>query len=308
MMTDLSQQYSGANSALGQDIRYRSCNDGRVQALFCDDKKSQAFLPSRERAYPGLRGAAPRTLGFYQTFAPYCEGKVVLDIGAGTGAGLALLQGAKRRIAVDESTLATGFIGAAYEELEVLERDASKRPLPKAEVCLLVDVLGAVEEPGQLLRQVAECLAQGEMLCLAEAHASAAQELLAPMRRAFSGPQLESLLEESGFRVVEWLSTGAFLALVAQRQECPWSERLARAKAAWRIERRTEALALLQEMPAIPGGYREILWLRTRALWLTEVGEVDRGLALLLEAQQLAPNDAQVLENLAELLAFARAR
>ncbi|MEO6602483.1 MAG: methyltransferase domain-containing protein [Polyangiaceae bacterium] len=182
--------------------------------------KRIAVRRGRERAYPGLRGAAPSTLAFYQAFAPQISGKHVLDAGSGSGLGTRILcEQAPHVTAIDNDSRALDFAREYAPNAEFLQADlCNGTSVDRADAAFLIDVLGHLTRPEAALRALRACLPAGSQLFVAEPRAYGSQRLLAPACRAFSQRALERLLLRSGFDVEQVLSTGAnFVSLVARR-------------------------------------------------------------------------------------------
>ena len=283
---------------------YLDVGGGRVLAKFSSVISAPESLEvdrDRVRFYPGLPALAPRTDAFYRAFASIVQNRSVLDVGCGSGAGLAHLSGAKNVCAIDTDETAVWFAKNSLRGVEVLCVDATKDRLPEAEVAVVVDVLGQVSEPRDVLRHVGIAIGEGGILCLAEAHASIAQDLVHPMRRAFSKPQLEALLSDSGFVVKEWLSNGGFLCVIAERQTTEWTRGIEAADQLRAEGLENEALELLQHPPEVDdAGVAPAWYLRIAEICLAR-GDGDGALEALLEIQARAPDDARVLSTLAQL-------
>ncbi len=283
---------------------YVDVGGGRVLARFADAAAGPDSLEiqrNRVRAYPGLPAAAPRTDSFYRAFSAYVAGRRVLDVGCGAGVGLSYLDGASAICAVDCDPSAVWFAKNAVSGIEVLQADAATEALPASEVGILVDVLGQVAEPRDVIRRVGTAIGEGGLLCIAEPHASIAQELCCPVRRAFSKQQLEALLCDGGFVVQEWLSEGGFLCAVAERRSTEWTRGLEAADRLRAEGLEGEALDLLLSPPKVEDhGAAPAWYLRIAEICLAR-GDGDGALEALLEIQARAPDDARVLSMLAQL-------
>jgi SAM-dependent methyltransferase len=282
---------------------YVELGDNRVLASFGrQGGQSESLEVRRERArtYPGLGSVAPRTESIYNAFATYGEGKVVLDIGSGSGAGLSRFRGASRRIGIDRSELAVRFASRAVPGAEFLCLDATHDAMPKAGLAVVVDVLGAVQSPLSLLRRAASALDNDGILCVAEPSANIAQELVFPFLRALSRPELATLLSEAGFAVEEWLSEGRFWVSVARRCANEWVSGLEAADQLLDLGLPREACDLLERPPRSEGGAIEAGWFLRLCRAYQQLGHGDRALEALMEGHQRAPEDARVLTALAD--------
>jgi tetratricopeptide (TPR) repeat protein len=191
--------------------------------------KRVAVRRGRARAYPGLRGAAPSTLVFYDAFARLVSGKHVLDAGSGASLGTRVLcQVAPHVTAIDNDARALEFGREYAPGAEYLQADLCLgTSVDRADAAFLVDVLGHLLHPEAALRALRACLPVGSQLFVAEPKAYGSQRLLAPACRAFSERALTRLLLRSGFQVDQTLGTGVnFVALVAHRAGEPALEAL----------------------------------------------------------------------------------
>ena len=282
--------------------KYVDVGGGRVLAQFGKEISSSLEIRcDRGRAYPGLITQAPRTDAFYRAFAKVVAGKSVIDVGCGAGAGLAHLSGASAVIAIDHAEEAVWFASHAQPNVRVERADAAQDVLPAAEVAILVDILGEVHQPRDVLRRVGIAVGEGGLICIAEPHASIAQELTPPMRRAFSRPQLETLLADSGYTIEEWVSEKGFLAVIARRATTDWTRGIEAADQLCSEGLETEALELLRDPPASDAGGTAPAWYLRIAEICIERREGDSALKALMDVQEIAPGDARVLASLAEL-------
>lgn len=282
---------------------YAELGDGRARATFPADGTCLEVARERARSYPGLFGPAPRTDSIYRALEPISRDRHVLDVGCGSGVGLARFEGARSRTGVDISEVAIRFAAKAVRGGNFLCLDAVRSKLPHADFVTLVDVLGAVSEPRDVLHRVAMSLSAGGCLYIAEPRASIAQELLAPARRAFSKPGLVALLAEAGLAVGEWLSEGRFWVVSASRFESPWVDGLERARALVQAGKPGAALELLASRPEAAGGSLEASWSLLQAEALGAIGDGDGALQTLMSGHERAPEDARILSELAEVLA-----
>lgn len=282
--------------------RYLDVGGGRVLAQFGKDAcSSQEITCDRSRAYPGLITQAPRTDAFYRAFSHVVTGRSVLDVGCGAGAGLAHLSHAASIVAIDCAEEAVWFVSHAQPQVRVERVDAARDVLPQAEVAILVDILGEVRQPRDVLRQVGAAIGEGGLICIAEPHASIAQELTPPMQRAFSRPQLETLLSDSGYVIDEWISERGFLAVIARRVSTDWTRGIEASDQLSQLGLNDEALELLLEPPRTPAeGAAPAWYLRIAEICIARA-DGDGALKALMEVQEIAPGDARVLASLAEL-------
>jgi SAM-dependent methyltransferase len=282
---------------------YLELGDDRVLASFgraLGQPESVEIRRERARSYPGLSSAAPRTDAIYRAFAPEVKGRTVLDIGCGSAAGLAQLEGAARYLGVDSSELALRFARACFPGAQYRRLDATRDELPEADVALAIDVLGHARDPLAVLRRAAAAVGEGGRLCLAEPSANIAQELIAPVVRAFSRPELVCLLEEAGFVAEQWLSEGRFWVTVARREVNEWTRGLEAADQLVAAGLVAEACDLLRAVPRSDAGALEASWFLRLFQTYEQLGQGDLALGALMEGHRRAPEDARLLFSLAE--------
>lgn len=255
----------------------------------------------RARSYPGLAASAPRTDALYRAFAPLCRGRNVLDVGSGAGTGLSWLREAASRVGVDSSEVAVAFARRAVPSVSFELLDVAESELPRAEVAVVVDLLGEVKDPLTVLRRAVRAVGPDGIVCIAEAVASVAQELLPPVRRAFSLPEFEALLAEAGLVVDARVSERGFWAVVTRPAVSEWSQGLEAAERLVEEGLPDVALGILSEPP--PSTERALgAWYLRRAELYRGERDGDAALRSLLEAQQLVPGDSRVLTALAEVM------
>lgn len=282
---------------------YLELGGDRVRATFPADETSLELVRARERSYPGLFGPAPRTDSIYRALAGAARERHVLDLGCGSGAGLARLEGARSRVGVDLAEEAILFASRAVSGATFLCQDATESKLARADFITIVDVLGCIQTPAALLRSARASLRDGGTLFVAEPRASIAQELMSPARWAFSKPGLTALLAEAGFHVEAWVNEGRFWVVEASGVESPWQHGLDRAHRAISDGKLREASALLARQPEVPGGVLEASWALLLADVCGRLGDADAALQTLMRGHERAPDDARILAELAELLA-----
>lgn len=285
---------------------YAELGEGRARATFPGDPTSLEVARERARSYPGLFGPAPRTEAIYRALEAEARDRHVLDIGCGSGVGLARLETARVRIGVDVSETAVRFASKLVRGATFSCLDAASCPLPHADLVTLIDVLGCVTEPRDFLRAGVRSLSEGGCLYVAEPRASVAQELMTPARRAFSKPGLTALLAEVGLAVGDWLSEGRFWVLSARPFKSPWVLGLERARELVRTGRAKDAILLLESLPDLPdpsSGSLEASWHLLCAETYRALGEGDATLRTLMRGHERSPEDARVLAALAEILA-----
>lgn len=281
---------------------YSELTLGRFRAAFPGDSTTVEVTRSRERFYPGLFGPAPRTDSIYRALAAFVRDQNVVDIGSGSGAGLAVLSAARSRVGVDVSEEAHRFATRATPGVTFLCLDAAQAELPPADVVTIVDVLGCAHDPAALLRAAARSLGASGTLYVAEPRASIAQELLPPARAAFSKQGLAVLLAEAGFELEAWLSEGRFWVVRARRVPNIWAERLELARSQLRASDVNRALEILSQPPPEPGGLLEASWALLSAEAHRLRGDGDAALTALIRGHEQAPDEARLLARLAEVL------
>ncbi len=281
--------------------RYRALGGGRVLCSFRGPLSGDTDVEvssGRVRSYPGFVSEAPRTEIYSRAFVPFVDGRSVLDVGCGAASALVHFKGARSVSGIDRDDDAVGFARLSVRGARFERADVEFEVPPSAEVATLVDVLGSTGEPRFALENVGRALGDGGLLCIAEPKAQVAQGLLAPVRRAFSKGELVRLLRETGFEVVEWISDGAFLVLVAERRLSKDVERLMSAHREVAAGRVDEALVLVEDVSSSSDVYVAARLFLASLLELR--GRRTESLSALLDAQRVAPNDASVLAALAE--------
>ncbi len=283
---------------------YVDVGGGRVLARFPKPAVGPDSLEverGRVRCYPGLPASAPKTEAIYRAFSNYVSGRRVIDVGCGAGTGLIHLRDASAITAIDRDETAVWFARNAVTTIEVECADAATAVLPEADVAILVDLLGQVAEPRDVLRRVGAAIGENGVLCIAEPHASIAQELTQPVCRAFSKPQFEALLADVGFVIEEWIEAGGFLCAVAIRRPDAWTRGIEAADQLRAEGLEDEALDLLLHPPKCEDSGAAPAWYMRIAEICLARGDGDGALEALLEIQARAPDDARVLSTLAQL-------
>jgi SAM-dependent methyltransferase len=188
--------------------------------------------------------AAARTAVVWDAVQPVLEepGRVVVDIGGGTGGFAVRVAGLGHRVTVvDPSPDALAALGRRADEEGLADRVAGQQgdladlldlvPAGSADLVLCHGVLGLVDDPTVALRTLGEVLRPGGTLSLlvGQRHAAvlaramaghlvAARELLqgavAPGERRFTAEELTGLLGETGFAVQAVHAVRVFTDLV----------------------------------------------------------------------------------------------
>jgi SAM-dependent methyltransferase len=281
---------------------YLDLGDGRLLAKFGKQPgDGLEVVRSRERAYPGLVGPAPRTDAIYKAFAPLVADRKVLDVGCGSAYGSSLLAGAAAVTGIDKSEVAVRFAARAVPDYLFLRLDATRERLPESNAAVIVDLLGSVTSPEAVLRNVGAALGEGGLLCIAEPRATSAQELAAPMVRAFSKGELTQLLRDCGFEADEWLCEGGFYALTARRVSTAWTRGLEAAEQLIQCGLGDEALELLLNPPRHASGALVGSWALRAADLAMQRSEGDQALQIVMDAHQECPSDARLLSYLARV-------
>jgi len=162
----------------------------------------------RVRRYPGLVAPAPDNTQLYQRILEQLPGGVrAIDVGTGAGIGAAaLLSRYDHVVGVDTDGGALAYAKELVHRASFVRADAEFGTLlPDAEAVTIVDVLGQVADPLALLRNMRRQVRSSGLLFAAELCAHPVQELVAPVRRAFTRSELSQLLELAGWEPVQWL-------------------------------------------------------------------------------------------------------
>ncbi len=181
-------------------------------------------VQGRVRAYPGLVSSAPNTLPLYELACHALSGKHVLDAGCGAGAGTRLLREQFAHVTgVEVDARALSFARNYAERAEFVQADLCHGlPLDRVDGATLIDLLGQVRSPENVLRNVRACLPAHATIFVAEARSYVSQRLPLPVRRAFSVTSLSRLLLRAGFEVTAIvLDSGSFIAVTARRSDDP---------------------------------------------------------------------------------------
>ncbi|MGC4092283.1 MAG: tetratricopeptide repeat protein [Polyangiaceae bacterium] len=270
---------------------------GTFQAHF-PDGKTLDLTPGRARLYPGLRGAAPSMLAFYDAFADFLRVGRVLDAGSGAGVGAArLAQRGLGVVAADEDLTAVEFASRhtpALEHLHVSLRDLDvASPVDGA---IAADVLGLCDDPEPALCGINRSLKLGAPLLVAEAAAHVSQRLSVPQRRGFSVPRLRALLVRSGFEVEAVLAEQVpFVALLARAAFPAVRDAFTNAYAA---ANSGDLARGLRELDGARGTARfqvELELLLAEAELLLALGDGDRAANAFFRARELDGKDARAL-------------
>jgi len=301
-MTDLS---APSPSAPSPSVRYDVDPSG---AVLCDFPETGAFAPAvrgRVRHYPGLTSTAPRTGALYEHAAALLGAcSKVLDAGCGSGHGAGVLAAHGLDVLgvdVDDGAVlfADAFAPRARFRREEL---AELSDVGSVDGVTLIDVLGHVLNPFDVLRALHRRLPPGARVFIAEPAAHPDQVLEAPARRAYSKRGLVSILRASGFEVESWvLEEGTFLAAMVRRVRDPGLESLDRANDALRHGDGDAALAAFQE-----AGERGSRFLQLEAaLAVADIhysqGRGDGAGQCFFQAKDLDPTDPRPLAGLAQI-------
>jgi tetratricopeptide (TPR) repeat protein len=292
--------------------RYRASPKPRVYVAtfpLSPTAPTLSVASSRARRYPGLGGDGPDTRAVYAGAAELLgSARHVVDFGCGSGMGAAELAGHFERVSAIDSDLGAVRFARAYlaqvPSVEVLHAPdgVSSEASSDHDAGYIIDVLGHLPAPVNLLRTARGWLGDEGRLFVAEPLAFPTQALLPPVLRAFSRPGLTQLLLRAGWEVERWVEgVGHFASCIARP--------IAHAGWNWLAQGDIERdrghgdLALeayssaLQHAP--PALVSEAL------LGAAEVhasrGDLDEACRCLLEAARATPGHVRALAGLAEL-------
>jgi SAM-dependent methyltransferase len=260
----------------------------------------------RKRRYPGLSGPAPHThLCYRHIIDQEPRASRILDIGCGSGVGLrCLLQATHARLTgLDSDGKAVAFAREYVPEVEVLHANAETCSVQSSGcVGVVVDVLGLVANPVQLLRGVASHVKHLDSIFLVESAVNREPELIAPARRAFSPQMLLAILARAGFAVdqIDLLSCG-MLCVTAHPARDPASVLLQEAEQAYLLHQTQSLIELCQAIhtSTSPTLKAEAALLEARLRF--DLEQRGRTIALLSDARALIPHDARPIAGLARL-------
>jgi 2-polyprenyl-3-methyl-5-hydroxy-6-metoxy-1,4-benzoquinol methylase len=261
---------------------------------------------SRVRRYPGLVGAAPDTRALYDAAAQVLSGaQRVLDFGCGSGLGAAELRCHHQNVtAVDSDPAAVDFARAYLRGIEVRGDDGSSEisAADRHDAVVLVDVLGQSASPEATLRQARRWLTDNGRMFIAEARAYPSQALVAPILRAFSPPNLLTVLTRAGLELSHWVEgAGNFLACVARPSGAEHYRLLAQADAALSAGDAGKALAAYAGIAVDAPREVRTEALLGRAQLLAVTGDFPAACQAVLDAASLSPDSARSLAGLAEV-------
>ena len=281
-------------------------NGGRRAELFAHFRSGVIVRAGRgrERAYPGLRGAAPPTGVFYSVLCQRTPGGRALDVGSGAGEGTRQLTTHFDSVtACDASGEAVAFARELAPLAAHVHVDACvELPSEPVDAAIVSDVLGHLQVPERLLWNLGASLRGSAQVLVAEPLAGPLQRLIAPARRGYSLKALSALLTRGGLRITEWITTrGTFVACAAVRDESPASMDLVLGLRALDGGDSDAALTCLGRAAA--AGPREVAREAhyARAAVLLDIGRGDPAVEALLAAARVDGEDARPLAALAEV-------
>ncbi len=261
----------------------------------------------RIRSYPGLPGAAPPTGALYKRLinATSQIRGLAVDIGCGAGLGTRMILEERPVIGLDNDRDAIAFTkGFIPSEIQLITENAMSYSLDEpVEIAYIVDLLGLVTAPFDVLRRTREQLSPTGRIAIAEPCAYPAQHLRAPARRAFSTRSISTLLFAAGFENIEWVeSSGTFIACTARVSfDAAWqslmegaeyaaNNRYADADRAYQLAMRTERREL------------QVEGLLCRAELAIAQGDGDGACQAFIDARDLDDTDPRPMAGIARLM------
>lgn len=285
--------------------RYEPLDSGQgLQARFSSDH-CVGVAATRQRSYPGLSGPAPDTRALYEGINQmFSANHKVLDLGCGSGMGLKQLSEHFGVVhGVDSDLTAVEFARQFVAGVEVRHEQSAEDPATSDyDLVAIVDVLGQVDSPAELIRK-ARCSVKSEgRVLIAEPRAYPSQSLLPPVGRAFSKRGLAELLPRSGLELVEWVdSAGGFVVCTAKPSRDVFWKELAVADRAHRRQEFSVALAAYQRVAEQAEGGLRVEGAIGCAVVLADLRKFEQASEFLLQAAELRPDDARPLAGLAEV-------
>lgn len=296
--------------------RYRASPKPRVYVATFPLSPSAPTLSvdsGRTRRYPGLGGDGPDTRALYAGAAELLgSAGHVVDFGCGSGMGAAELAGRFERVSAIDSDLGAVRFARAYlaqvPSVEVLHAPdgVSSESSSGHDAGCIIDVLGQLPVPVNLLRTARGWLGEEGRLFVAEPLAFPTQALLPPVQRAFSRPGLTQLLLRAGWEVERWVEgAGHFASCIARpSSHAGWNwlaqGDIERDQGHWALALEAYSGALQHAPPALESeallGAAEVHAAR---------GELDEACRCLLDAARATPGHVRALAGLADLSLLA---
>ena len=274
---------SARHSTSGGDPTYvQGRNRSELIAHFRSGTTVQVEM-GRRRRYPGLAGPAPPTHECYRKFVELgLSARHLLDIGCGAGTGIRrLLQTKSRVTGLDIDGKAIAFAREFVPDAELIHLDIRSRRIDFPGIAVLVvDLLGLLSDPVQMLRDVSRRVPRLEALFVAEPLVNCEQILVPPARRAFGVAAMKSLFIRSGFLVDYWVTVeGNMLCALGHAMREPAAERLIQAERAYLSHQTQVFLDVSQQISqsSCPELRVEAALLEAR-LWF-DLGHIDRAIA-----------------------------
>ncbi len=259
---------------------------------------------TRQRNYPGLRGAAPPTTVFYGIACQLPDVRSVLDLGSGSGDGSRRLCARFEQVTgIDSSSEAVTFARQWCPLGSFVHGDAT-RPIdaPLVDLVVVADVLGHLQGAERALVQAGRLLNARGVVLVAEPAALPLQRLASPARRGYSVRSLGALLTRTGFRVRDWVAKrGTFVGCIAEPVATPDRAALVEGLEALEAGQADEALCCLES--ARQTGPASVQCEASMAVARAHLmrGNGDAAARALMAAAAIAPRDARPIAGLAEL-------
>jgi 2-polyprenyl-3-methyl-5-hydroxy-6-metoxy-1,4-benzoquinol methylase len=283
----------------------------RAQSVAPPARRSDSQSPRMSRSTPPPRTGKDISDGMSGTLPLYsCAAAElgprsrVIDLGCGDGFGAEwLTRHYSDVVAVDNSSAAASAARRNAPGAEVRCGEVAElAKLGSIDGAVVIDLLGYVRAPEDLLAALHQTISSDARVFIAEPHAYAAQCLVFPVRRTYSHRSLTTLLTMSGYEVARWVDGHtAFVSCVANPELDGTAQWLSQGYLQLAADSPDEALSSFERAEGSP---------RKSVQLEAAIGEAEcflsqrkRGAAIdaFLRARDLCPEDARPLAGLARI-------